>query len=314
MKKFLIPTLIFLIFLVPGTIQGGNNLEEFFCIDFLGYPLAGSSGRQEARGKLPLHHEVNIFSEDPSRAWVAGKPGNGIGEKIWFEIEPGIRELLIINGHTMESSSFEANNRVKTAELQIWAAIYKPGMASEIGRLFHGYPASKAFKIELEDTSRKQIIEIEENWDDVKNAMDELLDRVKEVSGYAYLMTLEIREIYPGTESGNTGISEISWNLLPEYAGPGGLGIMDLRGKWENEKGSPWESLELEWYPYYQGWTAYTDGNPYDAGTWEIGNGKISLYSDSKRGQFFFYGWPLGPDRIILIDQSGQASTWKKDG
>jgi len=313
MKKSLVLFLLLFLILFPGNTQGQKNLEEFFCIDIPGFPLCGTSSRLEDEGSQVTFHEINLFSGDMEAAWVVGGAGDGIGEKVWFEIEPGIGELLINNGHTMNESSFADNNRVKTAELQIWAAINRPGMVSEIGSLFYGFPATTPFIVELEDSPHTQFLEIETNWKKIKEIMEELLEQDGEVARNAYLITLEIKDIYPGDNSGNTGITEISWNLLPEYAGPGGLGIMDLRGVWANESGSPWEYLELDWNPYYQGWTAYVEGSLYDAGIWEIGDGMLRLYSDSKMEQFFFSGFPLGYNQLLLIGDAGQISFWNKD-
>jgi len=313
MKKTLVFFLCFLIIILPLNSRGKENLEEFFCIDLTDFPLCGTTSRLEDNGSWLTFHEINLFSGDMDKAWVVGEPGDGIGEKIWFEIDLGIKELLVINGHRMLNSSYEDNNRVKTAELQIWAAINKPGMVTEIGGLFYGIPASPPFQVELEDCHEIQYIKIEQNWEQVKKAMDDLLEKVGEVLRYAYLITLEIKDIFPGDKKGNTGITEISWNLLPEYAGPGGLGIFDLRGVWKNQEGSKWDSLELEWYPYYQGWTSYIDGEIYDAGTWEIGEGMLMLYSDSKQEQFFFSGFPLGYNLLLLIGEEGQMSFWNKE-
>jgi len=313
LKKTLVLFLLLFLILFPENSGGQENPEDFFCIDIPGFPLCGASSRLDDEGSQVTFHEINLFSGDMDSAWVVGGTGDGIGEKVWFEIEPGLGELLINNGHTMNESSFADNNRVKTAELQIWVAINKPGMVTEIGALFHGYPATTPFIVELEDAHQKQFLEIETNWEKIKEGMEELLDQVREVARNAYLITIEIKEIYPGKSSGNTGVTEISWNLLPEYAGPGGLGIIDLKGIWENEGGSDWDILELESNPYYQGWTAYLDDAVYDAGIWEIGDGMLRLYSDSKMEQFFFSGFPLGYNQILLIGDEGEISFWNKD-
>ena len=310
MKKLVLFLFILLLFNAPALgLDRYDPWEEFILTD---HPRCGaSSWLQEEEGDL-TYHALNLFDQDTRTAWVVGEKQAESGGKIWVEVEPGLKELLIRNGYSLPGLPYRANNRIKKAELQLWVALQKPGMISEKSAHFNALPALEPWMIQLEDTPQKQIIPLDRDWKKLQQEMDRFLSRAGAAVDYAWIMSLEIKAIYPGIEGNNTGLTSLSWNLLPQYTGPGGLGILDLRGYWENEKGSPWERLQLEWYPFYQGWTTWVQGEPYDQGVWEISRGRLKLYSHSKKEQFFFTGWPLEAGHLLLIEDRGEFSWWKR--
>src|SRR5690554_3101348 len=291
-------------------MQAGDT-REFFCIEFHGYPLCGASSRLEEDNNWRRYHELNLFDGDGSTAWIAGGSSPGIGEEIWFEVEAGLGELHFINGCNNGELTYTDNNRIKVLKARLWAGILEPGRVTEYGVLFTAYPVLPSWAIELEDTPEQQMVKIDLDWEAAEEEMDRAIDAVEAFDSCVYILSLTVQEIYLEVSSGNTGITGISWNLQPEYSGPGGLGILDLRGVWENESGSIWERLVLEWNPFYQGWNAYVDDELYDSGIWEIGNGMLGLYSDGKMEQYYFHGWPLNGNRFVLIDEYNEASIWK---
>ncbi len=311
MKKFVLIFALAALLLLPGATNAEEMKKDFFCIEHPEYPFCGASSRLKDDEIRDKYHEKNLFDGSKKTGWVVSKTGDGTGEEVWFQVEPGLGELLFINGFTRGDDLYRDNNRIKTLKARLWVAIQKPGRVSEMGALFSARPALPPWTIELKDTPILQVVDIDLDWTSAQKAMEKLIDDTAAFDRCAYILTLTIQEIYPGNQPASTGLTEISWNLHPEYSGPGGLGVLDLRGSWENEKGSPWEYLELEWYPFFQGWTAYIDNEPYDAGEWEIGNGRLKLYSHGKMKQYYFEGWPQNRNRLLLIDDDGEFSTWQ---
>jgi len=85
----------------------------------------------------------NLFDYDTSTAWVEGKSGYGIGEKIIIE---DFVPNSIVNGYTKSSKSFYDNSRVKTFK------VYR-----------NGRPICY---LRLEDTMKRQSFELPfDNWD-----------------------------------------------------------------------------------------------------------------------------------------------------
>lgn len=314
MKRFL--SFVF----VVGLLLSGCNAaavtddhQEIFFLDLHGYPLCGATSQWEAEVDWQRYHVKNLFDDELSTAWMEGVRGDGTGERVWFEVEPGVMELVLINGYAKNEQLFSRYNRVHELEIQLWIGGNKPGRVTEYGILFHARPISQPWVIELEDTWKPQVFPIEIHWEEAQAIMEKEIDTAETRESWLYFFTLTIKDVYAGTHHNHTAMTGVSWNLKPAYAGPGGLGRLDIEGSWDNVYGSDWQRLSFQWYPFYQGWRAFVEEEVYDAGVWYMGDGVLTLVSDSKEKEYVFIGWPLDTNRILLLDEKGAMQIWEKN-
>ncbi|MCX7787833.1 MAG: hypothetical protein N2442_09060 [Spirochaetes bacterium] len=311
--QILLPILMFLQF-HPLTAE--EESRELVCIDLKGVPLCGASSYLKEGEDWSKYHMKNLFDGTKDTAWVEGAEGDGIGEEVWFEIEPGLKELVLVNGYAKNQNLFLRNNRVKKLELRIWVGVQEPGKITELGPVFKAVPASSPWFFELKDTSEVQSIPISIAWDRVEQKMESLLASVQAMDRASYFLILTIRGVYKGTHYPDTCLADIAWKLDPNYSGPEGLGKLDIRGSWTVEKGSPWESIQIEWMPpSYQQWSSYLHGRLFDAGTWNLGKGEFAVWSNAKNGEeFVFTRARKENEKLFLQAQDGTLHVWQKEG
>lgn len=122
-------------------------------------------------------HDFSILT-----AWVEGKAGHGIGEKLRFSFKadsPRINQVLICNGYQKSPESWKANGRVKVLRM-----------------LVDDQPVADLM---LKDTLTQQVFDTGILW---------------EKDGKAHTLTFQIRDVYPGSRWEDTCISEINFNGL----------------------------------------------------------------------------------------------------
>ncbi|MGV3598800.1 MAG: NADase-type glycan-binding domain-containing protein [Bacteroidota bacterium] len=121
----------------------------------------------------------NIHDFDVSTAWVEGKKGYGIGEKITFEFSqnnPPLTTVFIYNGYMKTEKTWTENSRVRTLKMYVNNKPYA---------LLH-----------LEDTIGKQRFNI---------------DTLKP-NNQPLILTFEIYDVYKGSLYDETAISEINFD------------------------------------------------------------------------------------------------------
>ncbi len=159
--------------------------------------------------KKPLEYYGPGQASDGNRdtAWVEGKKGSGIGEKIYCDIigfsvdkVPQFRvDFLVINGYARDKKLFKANNRVRKAKFTVYEAqwdVCGDQYAQRFGRLMKNM--SKVVK--LRDSLDEQIISM-----DVGASKS-----IKKKSGHSvmFMAELEILDVYKGSKFNDTCISE----------------------------------------------------------------------------------------------------------
>ena len=208
-------------------------------------PGYGASSVLEAQeGMYRSRYDVDkAMDEDPATAWVEGVGGPGEGESYWLGVEHYPEALGFINGYAQNRSLFDKNYRVRSLEVQVFAAVNVSGFAGQWEEFYDALPISEVQLIDLQDSMDPQRVLLPfDRW--------EMVSRMKEfqrseairmwdfpqagemgLSGdeqigrqFRYVLLLTIESTYPGTTWKDTCIAE----LWPDY---GTVTETDLRGE-----------------------------------------------------------------------------------
>ncbi len=307
---------LFFLFFNFDTMLFADEAENFLCTDLSGFPYCGASSYlQESADDWRKYHIINLFDQNKDTAWVEGASGDGIGEKVWFEIEPGMQELIILNGYAKNRNLFLLNNRVQKLDLQVWGGVNHSGSVTEMGTIFTAVPLSPVVPVNLQDTPERQSIPLTLNWKELEQKMDSFLSQENDINTYCYFLVLTIRTVYRGSKYRDTCIAEISYKRNPQYVGPNDLRVKDICGSWIVEEGSLWESIVLEApSPFQKNWSSFLNGQSFDAGTWELGNGILKLVSEGGSDESYtFIRAKLQDGKLYLEDDTGARHVWQKE-
>lgn len=150
---------------------------------------------------------------DIKTAWVEGKKGDGIGEKIFLniigrptnEFKAMKINFYIINGYAENEKLFLLNNRIKKAKLNIYEAKFDI-CGGYYSKRYSNLMLNSSSIIMLKDTMEEQLIPIEiKEIKSIKNNSN-----TDSYSSYFFIAELEILEIYKGTKYDDTCISEFN--------------------------------------------------------------------------------------------------------
>jgi hypothetical protein len=295
----------------------GRDIRQFLCTDLAGVPDAGASSRLIEDDNWKKYHESNLFDGNKSTAWVEGVPGYGIGEKIWFSMEPDTEELVFVNGYAQNASLFAKNGRVKTFAFSLWAACNREGMVSEIGPLYEGIEIWGDFTLSLKDTADPQRIVLPVDWKSATHRLSVFTDECSADSqgpvNPVFLAVLEIRDVYPGTHYQDTCVAEIDWLLKKDSSGPGGIRRKDIAGVWFSESGADWESILFEWNPLEQRYSSFLHDRLFDAGSWSFMGGSLILESDGRGMVRQYPKAKIAVGRLELTDDSGNTEKYGRN-
>ncbi|WP_299711167.1 hypothetical protein [uncultured Tenacibaculum sp.] len=135
-----------------------------------------------------------LFDGNFNTAWVEGKKGAGIGEKIEIELDNyNLAAICLVNGYTKNANTYLENNRLKKIKVE------------------------KEF-IDYNDPNKTQSSSFEKTFEDKKFSSintDNFYDLVTKVAdfGDGYLkikkVTITILEVYKGTKYNDTCITEL---------------------------------------------------------------------------------------------------------
>jgi len=150
---------------------------------------------------------------DIKTAWVEGKKGDGIGEKIFLNIigrptndfKAMKINFYIVNGYAENEKLFLLNNRIKKAKLNIYEAKFDI-CGGYYSKRYSNLMLNSSNIIILKDTMEEQLIPIEiKEIKSIKNNSN-----TDSYSSYFFIAELEILEIYKGTKYEDTCISEFN--------------------------------------------------------------------------------------------------------
>lgn len=208
-------------------------------------PGYGASSVLEAQvGMLRSRYGVDkAMDEDPATAWVEGVDGPGEGEHYWLGVEHYPAALGFINGYAQNRALFDKNYRVRSLEVQVFAAVNVSGFAGQWEEFYDALPISDVQRIDLQDSMdpqrvllpfdrREMVSRMEEfqrseairMWDFPQAGEMGLSGDEKIGMQFRYVLVLTIASTYPGTTWEDTCIAE----LWPDY---GTVTEIDLEGE-----------------------------------------------------------------------------------
>jgi hypothetical protein len=210
--------------------------------EWVRFPLGGSSFGPLYSASSVLEPTEGIYrsrygcekavDQDRATAWVEGVPGSGEGESYWLGLEHYPEALGFINGYAKNRNLFEKNYRVKSLNVQVYAAVNVSGFATEWEAFYDAQAITKKQILELADSMEPQHVPLPFDRRALISRMDEFqnsevvrtldIPQAKEMGmsgsenvpkGFRYIIRLEISATYPGTTWEDTCIAE----LWPDY-------------------------------------------------------------------------------------------------
>jgi len=166
---------------------------------------------------------IRMFDGSRETCWAEGVPGGGRGEALFFRIPENTRALNFINGFASSDELFQAHNRVKNMRVSFYVGVSPEAHVSEIAVQFYAVRYEKEYIIELQDTQDEQVFNFPVSWTELRAFKEDVVDsyqneKLMEVGSPAdavhYIIKLEIQDIYQGSGTDATCISEIG---IEEY-------------------------------------------------------------------------------------------------
>lgn len=273
-----------------------------------GFPMVGASSRLQDPRERISYHEYNLFDRSIDTAWVEGVEGQGIGEKVWFTIEPDIDALQIVNGYAQTATLHAFNSRVRELKVSLWAAAGHEMMINEIGPVQEGVLIQDLGILNLLDTRTIQMLPLSIDWGVAERALRSFVENLPpppyNFDLYpSYILVCEIVSVYPGSRYQDTCIAEISWTVRSDHSGPTGIKRSDLGGQWESPAGTTRKSIIFNWGPFFEDQEYSIHGSNselLDTGSWSLGPGGLIMESD---GRGMIQQWSsvrISSDSLIL--------------
>ncbi|HAF28594.1 MAG TPA: hypothetical protein DCG75_06060 [Bacteroidales bacterium] len=172
-----------------------NDYPEDF--DMAGYSDYGKYGSR------------NLGDNDISTCWAEGSESDGSGEYILMTVPINTATLRIRNGFQKNENLFYANNRPKTAVLEVFACYQPSGYLTESHNGFFISEALTSTTLNLEDVFGFQDINLSISWANIS----ESLSKSKLFDEDRVILKLKIQDVFKGTKYNDACISDI--NLVP---------------------------------------------------------------------------------------------------
>jgi len=175
--------------------------------------VVSTSFLKEKAKPVDYYAPWKVNDNDIKTAWVEGKKGDGVGEKIFLDIigRPANEfkamkiNFFIINGYAENEKLFLLNNRIKKAKLTIYEAKFDI-CGGNYSKRYSNLMLNSSNIIMLKDTMEGQLIPVEiKEIKSIKNNNNN-----DSYSPYLFIAELEILEIYKGSKFDDTCISEFN--------------------------------------------------------------------------------------------------------
>jgi len=146
---------------------------------------------------------------DKNTAWVEGKKGDGITERLFYEIVKVDRiyfnnlkiKIDIINGFAQSKELFFLNSRLKNIKLTLFSANFDI-CGGYYSKRINNLLKIKSQNFELKDSLNLQEIKFELNKDDIY--------KIKKEGPVFIILEVEILSVYKGNKYDDTCISEFN--------------------------------------------------------------------------------------------------------
>lgn len=152
---------------------------------------------------------TNLSDSDPTTCWAEGSENDGIGEYIWMSISENISTIRLRNGNQKSETIYNANNRPKELEFELFACYQPSGYVTET---HNGFCISKSLTSTstiLEDQMGYQDIQLGFDWAEIQDQLS--LDRT--FNKDEFILKIKILDVYKGNKWNDACISDI--NIVP---------------------------------------------------------------------------------------------------
>ena len=206
-----ISILLILISLLSNTIYAQLEVNDTLLLAFNNEIFWSSSSELEMDiyKDFGKYGSTNLSDTDPATCWAEGSENNGTGEYIWMTIPENISTIRIRNGYQKSETIYNANNRPKKIEFELFASYELSGYVTES---HNGFCISKSItstSVVLEDKLGYQDIQLGFDWSEIYDHLsnDRTFDKDR------FILKIKILDIYKGNKWNDACISDI--NIVP---------------------------------------------------------------------------------------------------
>lgn len=175
-------------------LEAENYSEEY---DMSGYADYGKYG------------SLNLGDSNPKTCWAEGSESDGINEFIWMTIPENISIIRIRNGYQKSEIIYNANNRPRKLEFELFASYEPSGYVTESHNGFFISESIASSSAVLEDNLGYQDIKLDFDWPEINSQLsyNEIFDEDR------FILKIKIIDVYKGSKWNDACISDI--NIVP---------------------------------------------------------------------------------------------------
>ena len=152
---------------------------------------------------------TNLGDTDPVTCWAEGSESDGSTEFIRFTIPENTLTLRIRNGYQKSEVIFNANNRPKNIEFELFASYEPSGYVTESHNGFFISEILATANATLDDKLGYQDVKLNFDWTEINEEMSH--DRTFEKD--RFILKIKIVDVYTGNKWNDACISDI--NVVP---------------------------------------------------------------------------------------------------
>ena len=157
-----------------------------------------------------IYGSLNLSDSNPNTCWAEGSESNGIGEFIWMTIPENVITFRIRTGYQKNETIYNANNRPKELEFELYASYEPSGYVTESHNGFFISELITSTSAVIEDKLGYQDIKLDFDWPEIHSQLshDRTFDKDR------FILKIKISDIYKGTKWNDACISDI--NVVPK--------------------------------------------------------------------------------------------------
>jgi hypothetical protein len=209
MKKIYI---IFLILIATsGNIVAQLEVNDTLLLAFKNGIFWNSSSELEMGGYADFgkYGTTNLGDTDPTTCWAEGSESDGSTEFIRLTIPENTLCLRIRNGYQKSETIYNANNRPKNIEFELFACYEPTGYVTESHNGFFISELLATTSTILKDTLGYQNVKLDFNWTEINEEMS----RGHTFEKDRFVLKIKIIDVYKGNKWNDACISDI--NVVP---------------------------------------------------------------------------------------------------